>query len=66
MLAPCTIVLSTSNNAAAVGSSATVAGLTLTAERMAGRRHRVASVVVRRAEPDPSDDVHSETEAAHG
>ncbi|MBB2985069.1 hemolysin family protein [Terracoccus luteus] len=49
-----------------VGSSASVAGLTLTAERMAGRRHRVASVVVRRAEPDHTDDVHSETEAAHG
>ena len=32
-----------------VGSTAQVAGLLLTAERMAGRRHRIATVVVRRA-----------------
>ena len=30
-----------------VGSSCTVAGLRLTAERMAGRRHRIATVIVR-------------------
>lgn len=34
------------------GSSATTAGLELTAERMAGRRRRVATVLVRRAEPE--------------
>ena len=32
-----------------VGSSARISGLELTAERMAGRRHRVASVIVHRA-----------------
>lgn len=37
-----------------LGSEATVAGLTLTAERMAGRRHRLASVVVRREEDEDS------------
>jgi CBS domain containing-hemolysin-like protein len=39
------------------GSHAGVAGLSLTAEKMAGRRHRIATVVVRRLEPppDPSD-----------
>jgi Mg2+/Co2+ transporter CorC len=30
------------------GSHAVVSGLSLTAERMAGRRHRIATVVVRR------------------
>jgi Mg2+/Co2+ transporter CorC len=30
------------------GSRAEVAGLSLTAERMAGRRHRIATVIVRR------------------
>ena len=49
-----------------VGSAATVAGLTLTAERMAGRRHRVASVIVGRVETEETDDVDTETEAAHG
>ena len=49
-----------------VGSSATIAGLTLTAERMAGRRHRVASVIVGRVETKETDDVDTETEAAHG
>ncbi len=34
-----------------VGSSAEIAGVSLTAERMAGRRRRVATVLVRRAEP---------------
>ncbi len=33
-----------------VGSTATVQGLRLTAERMAGRRHRIATVLVGRAE----------------
>ncbi|MGB5953337.1 MAG: hemolysin family protein [Ornithinimicrobium sp.] len=36
-----------------VGSSAEVAGVTLTAERMAGRRRRVATVLVARTEPEP-------------
>ena len=35
-----------------VGSAAEVAGLKLTAERMAGRRRRVATVLVSRVEPD--------------
>jgi CBS domain containing-hemolysin-like protein len=33
------------------GSHAPVAGLSLTAEKMAGRRHRIATVIVRRLEP---------------
>jgi Mg2+/Co2+ transporter CorC len=33
------------------GSKAEVAGLLLTAERMAGRRHRIATVIVQRLEP---------------
>ncbi len=33
------------------GSHAGVAGLSLTAEKMAGRRHRIATVIVRRLEP---------------
>ncbi|MEO7060531.1 MAG: transporter associated domain-containing protein, partial [Lapillicoccus sp.] len=43
------------------GSHAEVAGLSLTAEKMAGRRHRLASVVVSRVrppevpEPEPLD-----------
>lgn len=37
------------------GSSAGVAGLSLTAEKMAGRRHRIASVIVRRLEPASAD-----------
>ncbi|GAB47776.1 hemolysin family protein [Mobilicoccus pelagius] len=47
-----------------LGSTGTVAGLTLTAERMAGRRHRLASVVVTReeppaeAEPEPAPEHH--------
>jgi CBS domain containing-hemolysin-like protein len=49
-----------------VGSSGTVAGLELTAERMAGRRHRVASVIVHRAQVPEDDVVHHETEDAHG
>ncbi|MGL5819746.1 MAG: transporter associated domain-containing protein, partial [Phycicoccus sp.] len=34
-----------------LGSTAEVAGLHLTAERMSGRRHRVATVIVERVEP---------------
>ncbi len=48
------------------GSSGAVAGLVLTAERMAGRRHRVATVVVRRAEPEPSQELVTDREEAHG
>jgi CBS domain containing-hemolysin-like protein len=33
------------------GSTGEVAGLQLTAERMAGRRHRIATVIVRRLDP---------------
>jgi CBS domain containing-hemolysin-like protein len=50
-----------------VGSSGTVSGLTLTAERMAGRRHRVASVIVHRATPEEAEAALApETEDAHG
>ena len=48
------------------GSSGVVAGLELTAERMAGRRHRVASVIVRRAHPEETDHMGHATEDAHG
>jgi CBS domain containing-hemolysin-like protein len=44
------------------GSHGEVAGLSLTAERMAGRRHRIASVVVRRL----ADDGHVDKEAEAG
>ncbi len=37
------------------GSHAGVSGLSLTAEKMAGRRHRIATVLVRRLEPHPDD-----------
>jgi CBS domain containing-hemolysin-like protein len=37
------------------GSHAPVAGLSLTAEKMAGRRHRIATVLVRRLEPPQED-----------
>jgi hypothetical protein len=37
-----------------------VAGLALTAERMAGRRHRIASVIVERL-PAPASEVEGET-----
>lgn len=43
-----------------VGSSCTVAGLRLTAERMAGRRHRIATVIVERI---PPADLAEETRA---
>ncbi len=39
-----------------LGATGTVEGLELSAERMAGRRHRIASIVVRRPPPDPDDD----------
>ena len=39
------------------GSHAPVAGLSLTAEKMAGRRHRIATVIVRPLEPLDADDV---------
>ena len=48
-----------------VGSSGTIAGLELTAERMAGRRHRVASVIVHRVAQEETAP-QSETEGAHG
>ncbi|MDN5796576.1 MAG: hemolysin family protein [Intrasporangium sp.] len=48
------------------GSSGTVGGLVLTAERMAGRRHRVATVIVRRAEPEAGPDLLADKEEAHG
>jgi CBS domain containing-hemolysin-like protein len=35
------------------GSHAGVAGLSLTAEKMAGRRHRIATIIVRPVEPPP-------------
>jgi CBS domain containing-hemolysin-like protein len=49
-----------------VGSSGAVAGLVLTAERMAGRRHRVATVIVQRAEPDVVEQLITDKEEAHG
>jgi CBS domain containing-hemolysin-like protein len=39
-----------------VGSHCEVAGLSLTAERMAGRRHRIASVIVERVAPSSRDE----------
>jgi CBS domain containing-hemolysin-like protein len=49
-----------------VGSSGAVAGLVLTAERMAGRRHRVATVIVQRAEPEVVAQLITDKEEAHG
>ena len=49
-----------------VGSEGRVAGLSLVAERMAGRRHRVASVIVRRVDDGAEAVHHHETENAHG
>ncbi|MEO8555068.1 MAG: hemolysin family protein [Actinomycetota bacterium] len=40
-----------------LGSHCAVAGLSLTAERMAGRRHRIATVIVRRLADETSTDV---------
>ncbi len=42
------------------GAVGVVAGLELTAERMAGRRRRVATVLVRRLEDDPAHDEHDQ------
>ncbi|WP_114906065.1 hemolysin family protein [Ornithinimicrobium murale] len=44
-----------------VGSSAQVAGLRLTAERMAGRRRRVATLLVERVESEHHEDEESAT-----
>jgi CBS domain containing-hemolysin-like protein len=49
-----------------VGSEGRVAGLSLIAERMAGRRHRVATVIVRRVGEDDLELEHKEREDAHG
>ena len=48
-----------------VGTSCVVAGLRLTAEKMSGRRHRLATVVVERvlADPGPETTEHEEIEA---
>ena len=43
-----------------VGSRCEVAGLSLTAERMAGRRHRIASVIVERVAPSPAEELVDE------
>jgi CBS domain containing-hemolysin-like protein len=48
-----------------VGSHCDVAGLSLTAERMAGRRHRIASVIVERV-PEPEDATASVEPAREG
>jgi CBS domain containing-hemolysin-like protein len=45
-----------------VGSHCEVAGLSLSAERMAGRRHRIATVIVERVSPPP---VEGGDEGAH-
>ena len=44
-----------------LGSHCEVAGLSLTAERMAGRRHRVASVIVERVEAPQEEGVTEES-----
>ena len=45
-----------------LGSSCEVSGLRLTAERMAGRRHRIATVIVERLpEPEPEHEVERTT-----
>ncbi len=49
-----------------LGSHCEVAGLSLTAEKMAGRRHRIATVVVERvAEPEQETGEHGEDERSH-
>ena len=48
-----------------VGSHCEVAGLSLTAERMAGRRHRIASVIVARV-PEPDESTASVEPAREG
>ncbi|MGV1008890.1 MAG: hemolysin family protein [Dermatophilaceae bacterium] len=47
-----------------VGSTAVVEGVSLTAERMAGRRHRIATVIVR-ALPQPQEVAQGEKDRAH-
>ncbi len=49
-----------------VGSEGRVAGLSLVAERMAGRRHRVATVIVRRLADEELEAEQKEAENAHG
>jgi CBS domain containing-hemolysin-like protein len=45
-----------------LGSSCEVSGLRLTAERMAGRRHRIATVIVERLpEPEPEHEMERTT-----
>jgi Mg2+/Co2+ transporter CorC len=48
-----------------VGSSAQVGRLSLTAERMGGRRHRIATVVVRLLDPHPAPAEAGERDRAH-
>ena len=52
-----------------LGSHCEVAGLSLTAERMAGRRHRIATVIVERVSPPPAEGgaegVHDRTTVEH-
>ncbi|MGB8381560.1 MAG: hemolysin family protein [Dermatophilaceae bacterium] len=48
-----------------VGSTAQVDGLSLTAERMAGRRHRIATVIVRALPPQTPQVPEGEKDAAH-
>jgi CBS domain containing-hemolysin-like protein len=43
-----------------VGSRCEVAGLSLTAERMAGRRHRIASVIVERVAPSSAEELEDD------
>jgi CBS domain containing-hemolysin-like protein len=43
-----------------VGSTAEVAGLRLTAERMEGRRHRIATVIIERLPPNEDEDEDEE------
>ncbi|KRE43380.1 hemolysin family protein [Knoellia sp. Soil729] len=49
-----------------LGSTCEVAGLRLTAERMAGRRHRIATVIVERVAPAEREMMHhADTWSAH-
>jgi CBS domain containing-hemolysin-like protein len=49
-----------------LGSTCEVAGLRLTAERMAGRRHRIATVIVERVAPAERETMHqSDIRSAH-
>lgn len=49
-----------------VGSTCRVAGLELTAERLQGRRHRVATVMVMRVEPEGADRVLEAVDGSEG